>query len=324
MRTSTRAQGSRRPHRAAKTPRWRPDPALEATIERRLGEYRQLVDEALGQLTRAYYPGLLERGDLEYRKMIELSTKMTMVAHACSETCGFPFDRPRQVMSALYGGCCFLADSFIDDFGETVAAGYLERFERLLTQGWFAVRNDRERLFYVILARLFAGRDVLEPMLRQAIFSLFLAQQRDVALRMDAPAFRGLPRHRQLALLRECARDRSGHAILVLTRLVVPTLPLRHQHLLYLAGALIMSIDDHGDCYADRRAQRLTYMNQVRAPEPVLRTLFENTLRRLDAELPASQGKALLCGFLHRYFVTRLEKHERERQRGGLSWAVYE
>jgi hypothetical protein len=249
---------------------------------------------------------------------------MTMVGHACSETSGFSFDRHRQVLSALYGGCCFLADSFIDDYGETVAAGYLERLETLLTKGWFTIRNKRERLFYVILSRLFTRRDMLDPILRQAIFSLFLAQRKDVALRIDAPSFRGQPRHRQLEMLRECARDRSGHAILVLTRLVAPKLALRHHHLLFLAGALIMYIDDHGDCHADRRARRLTYMNELRQPEPILRELFESTLRRLRAGLPNNEGKELLCAFLHRYFVTRIEKHERERHQGALSWAVYE
>jgi hypothetical protein len=65
-------------------------------------------------------------------------------------------------------------------------------------------------------------------------------------------------------------------------------------------------------------------MNQVRHPVPILRHIFENTLRRLQAGLPDNGGKQLLCAFLHRYFVTRLEKHAREGQAGGLSWAVYE
>ena len=303
---------------------WRVNRSLEDKIEQLLSRYRELAAEELGRLTRAYHPALIERGDNEYRKMIELSAKMTMVGHACSETAGFPFDRNRQVLSALYGGCCFLADSFLDDYGETVAADYLDRFEVLLTKGWFTIRNERERLFYVIVSRLFTRRDVLEPMLRQSIFSLFLAQKRDVALRMDAPTFRALPRHRQLGLLRDCARDRSGHAILVLTRLVAPQLALPHHHLLFLAGALIMYIDDHGDCHADRRSHRLTYMNQVRHPEPILRQICENTLQRLQAGLPDNGGKQLLCAFLHRYFVTRLEKHSREGRAGGLSWAVYE
>jgi len=33
-----------------------------------------------------------------------------------------------------------------------------------------------------------------------------------------------------------------------------PQLALPHHHLLFLAGALIMFIDDHGDCHADRRS----------------------------------------------------------------------
>jgi hypothetical protein len=315
---------SRREHTTSTSRGWRPDGALEEKIDRLLSGYRELAAGELGALTKRYYPALLERGDNEYRKMVELSTKMTMVGHACSETAGFPFDRRRQTLSALYGGCCFLADSFIDDFGEAQAAAYLERFELLLTQGWFRVGNERERLFYVILSRLFGQRDLLDLTLRQAIFSLFLAQRRDVALRMDAPSFRALPRHRQLAMLRECARDRSGHAILVLTRLLAPRLALRHHHLLFLAGALIMYIDDHGDCYADRRGHRLTYMNEVRHPEPALRRLFQHTLQQLRSGLPNNEGKQLLCGFLYRYFVTRLEKHSREAEQGGLSWAVYE
>src|ERR1035438_9744275 len=110
---------------------WRVKRSLEDKIEQLLSRYRELAAEELGRLTRAYYPALIERGDNEYRKMVELSAKMTMVGHACSETAGFPFDRNRQVLSALYGGCCFLADSFLDDYGETVAADYLARFEVL-------------------------------------------------------------------------------------------------------------------------------------------------------------------------------------------------
>jgi hypothetical protein len=278
----------------------------------------------LGSLTATYFPELRRQGEGEFRKLVELSTKMTMVGHACSEVAGFPFNAERRTLSTLYGGCCFLADSFLDDYGETVAGEYLDRLEQLLTRGWFEVGNDRERLFYVIITRLFAGRDVLEPMLRQAIFALFLAQKRDVALRQDAPAFRALPRRRQLNWLRQCARDRSGHAILVLTRFVAPDLALRHHHLLFRAGALIMHIDDHGDCHADRRSRRVTYMNQLRHPEAALRQIYEETIGALRAGLPASEGRELLCGFLHRYYVTRLAKHRQERDKGALSWAVYE
>ena len=34
-----------------------------------------------------------------------------------------------------FGGCCFLADSFIDDFGPDATREYLERIELLLTTG---------------------------------------------------------------------------------------------------------------------------------------------------------------------------------------------
>lgn len=314
---------------AAKVPRpavasWQPGLALERRVERLAREYRAAATEELGRLTEAHFPELRKQGEDEFRKLVELSAKMTLVGHACSEVAGFRFDAGRRALSTLYGGCCFFADSFLDDYGEAVAADYLDRFDRLLTRGWFEIRNDRERLFYVITARLFAGRDVLEPMLRQAIFALFLAQKRDLVLRMDAPAFRALPRARQLSWLRQCARDRSGHAILVLARLVAPRLALGRHHLLFLAGALIMHIDDHGDCHADRGGHRVTYMNQVRHPEAALRRIYDETLRQLRAGLLDNAGRDLLCAFLRRYFVTRLEKHRRERDRGALSWAVYE
>jgi hypothetical protein len=85
-----------------------------------------------------------------------------------------------------------------------------------------------------------------------------------------------------------------------------------------------MYIDDHGDCHADRRARRLTYMNGVRRPRAVLTNIFQRTMRRLRTGLPRNTGRDLLCGFLHRYFLTRIEKHRVEGRRGGLSWAVYE
>jgi hypothetical protein len=293
---------------------------LEALVNR----HRTLVAEELGRLAELHYPALLREGQPEFRKMVELSTKMTMAANACSSIAGLPFDQSRQVLGALYGGCCFLADSFIDDYGERVAADYLARFDTFLTRGWFEVRNDRERLFYVIAARLFARRDLLDPMLRQAIYWLFLAQQRDVLLRINAPAFRALPAANRLALLQRCARDRGGHTLLLLAHLVAPGLPLSCQAPLFAGGALFMFIDDHGDCYADRQSHRVTYLNQVPHPAAELRRLVTATLRRLRAQLPASDGRALLCAFLRRYFVTRLQKHEEQRRAGGLSWAVYE
>ena len=60
-------------------------------------------------------------------------------------------------------------------------------------------------------------------------------------------------------MLRQCARDRSGHAITVLTGFVAPEIELSILPYLFTAGALIMHIDDHGDCYlrpAPRTAHR--------------------------------------------------------------------
>lgn len=303
---------------------WQPKRSMLYPVDRLVRKHRQAVSKELGPLVRAHYPALIDKDDIEYPKMLELSTKMTMAGHACSEIAGFQFDGHRLALSALYGGCCFLADSFIDEYGEAVAREYIDRFELLLTKGWFEIRNEREQLFYAILSRIFSRRDVLEPMLRQAIFSLFLAQKRDVVLRLNAPTFRALPRSRQLAMLRQCARDRGGHTIMVLTCLLAPHVPLRYQHLIFLAGALFMFIDDHGDCSADWRSNRITYMNQVRFPELTLGGIVDATMRKLVTGLPDNPGKDLICTFLFRYFVTRIEKHALEQKKGGLSWAVYE
>ncbi|GAB4381260.1 MAG: hypothetical protein Kow0042_31760 [Calditrichia bacterium] len=285
---------------------------------------REQVEDFLRPLIDAYYPDLLKRNDNEYRKMVELSTKMMVVGQACTEIVGHTFDTRHQWISALYGGCCFLADSFIDDFGEKAARDYLDRFENLLQTGWFQIYNPREKLFYVILSRLFTQRDVLDPLLRQAIMWLYQAQRRDVNIRLNAVTFRSLSRQRQLRLLRECARDRSGHAILVLSRFLVPDLPVEYHHLIFKAGALIMHIDDHGDYYADIASGRITYMNQIRRPERTLRQIFQNTITLLESELPANHGRDLMLAFLYRYFVTRLKKKELERKRSQASWTVYE
>jgi hypothetical protein len=85
-----------------------------------------------------------------------------------------------------------------------------------------------------------------------------------------------------------------------------------------------MHIDDHGDAYADLRGQRVTYMNQMRAPARTLRHIFERGLSQLVGSLPANSGRELLVAFLTRYFVTRLEKHRQQRKLAGASWAVYE
>jgi hypothetical protein len=302
------------------SPTMTPD-SLDALIR----SHRSRVERTLKPLIRRYYPGMLTAsGGLEYRKMIELSSKMTMVGRACTLIAGYPFDARRLRISILFGACCFLGDSFLDDFGEAASREYLRRYELLLTKGWFEVRNDRERLFYIILARLFSERDVLDPMLRQAIMRLFLSQQKDVEIRMGSGAFRALPRRGQLRMLRDCARDRSGHAITLLTLFLVPCIPLRYHCLIYEAGSLIMHIDDHGDCHFDRYHHRLTYMNQVRQPVRVLHGIFQRSIGRIRQGLPESEGRDLLAAFLRRYYRTRLKKHRLERSRGAWSWTVYE
>jgi hypothetical protein len=255
--------------------------------------------------------------------MMELSTKMTVVGQAVTESAGHDYDRRRQTIASLYGGCCFLADSFIDDFGAEATREYLERFETLLTSGWFEVRTERERLFYVIIARLFADRDVLQPTLRQAILLLFEAQRRDVELRLPGRLRSATPRSR-LAQLHQCARDRSGHAIGVLSAFLLPDIPLAYLNVIFAAGALIMHIDDHGDCYADLHHRRVTYMNQVRHPVRVLRRIFLAHVGRLVQGLPDNDGRELLIAFLTRYYLTRLAKHRQQRKHGASAWAVYE
>jgi len=286
---------------------------------------RKSVEKNLSGLVRRYHPAMLKTSDgLEYRKMVELCNKMSLVGLACSQIAGYPFDARRLWISSLFGACCFLGDSFLDDFGDEAAREYLGRYELLITRGWFEIRNERERLFYVILSRLFAERDVLDVMLRQAIVGLFLSQKRDVEMRTELPESRFVPRRRQLQLLRACARDRSGHAITVLSLMLVPELPLRYHSIIYAAGSLIMHIDDHGDCHFDRYYNRLTFMNQVKDPVRALRTIFERTIARLKEGLPESAGRDLLISFLYRYYRTRLRKHRLEKSRGAWSWTVYE
>jgi hypothetical protein len=258
----------------------------------------------------------------EYRKMLELSTKMNLVGHACTEIAGYEYDRRRQAIGTLFGACCFLADSFIDDFGEAATREYIDRLGRLLTEGWFDIRTDRERLFYVIVSRLFTERNILDPTIRQAILHLYQAQKQDVELRIDTK--RGRADRRQLGLLKQCARNRSGHAIIVLSAFLLPKLPLRYLTLIFSAGALIMYIDDHGDCYSDLSHARATFMNQVKAPERTLRQIFSTFIRRLSRGLPKNAGSDLLIAFLTRYYLTRMEKHRQQRIRVGHAWAVYE
>jgi hypothetical protein len=303
---------------------WQPKPTTLSVLDRLIKKYQKKADHELRELVEKYHPALLAEGSGEYKKMVALTAKMTLVGHACCETAGFPFDNRRQTIAILYGGACFLADSFIDDYGETMTREYIDRFERMLTKGWFEIRNDREKLFYIILSRIFMLCNVLLPCSRQAIFAVFLAQKRDITLRLNAPTFQLLSRKEQLRMLRCCARDRSGHAIMALANLLVPYISLTVHYHLFNAGALISCTDDHGDCFADLNNRRLTYMNQITEPEKALTKMYNDTVVRLQNDLPDTPAKDILCAFLFRYFTTRLDKHTAEKEKGGLSWAVYE
>jgi hypothetical protein len=302
---------------------WQTGPS-QAGVDSLLQTYRRYVAETLQPIVRLHYLALKSETEAEYRKMLELSTKMMVVGHACTEIAGYDYDQRRQRIACLFGACCFLADSFLDDFGEAATHSYLQRLELLLTRGWFEVRTDRERLFYVIVSRLFAERDILQPTLRQAILRLFEAQRRDVEMRALGSGTAELRRTARLALLKRCARDRSGHAIIVLTAFLVPSPPLDRLRMIFIAGALIMFIDDHGDCFADRASRRVTYMNQLARPAAALRHIFTTHVAQLTRGLPAAQGRDLLIAFLSRYYVTRLNKHRQQRRQGASAWAVYE
>lgn len=300
---------------------WQPSAATQERIATLIPAYREAAQRTLEPLVRRYYPAMRSERANEYRKMLELTTKMMLVGHACSEILGYRFDERRKTISALYGGCCFLADSFIDDFGDDAARDYLARFGRLLREGWFEPRTERERLFYVIIVRLFGERDVLDQVLRQAISSLHRAQEQDVTLRFE---LKSGGRRAHLARLKASARNRSGHAIIALAAFLAPEIGLRELTLIFSAGALIMHIDDHGDCYSDRRERRLTFMNQLRRPERALKQLFLVHIKGLFEGIPAGSGRDLMIGFLTRYYVTRVAKHRQQRREGGHAWAVYE
>lgn len=287
--------------------------------------YRRSADENLRPLFDKYCPSLRAApGSAEYRKLIELTAKMQMVGHACTEIAGFPFDGRRQKISCLFGACCFLGDSFFDDYGEAASREYIRRLELFLTKGWFEIGNEREQVFYIVLSRLFFERDVFQPMLRQGLCSLFQAQRLDAELSLDGEKFHTLTRPQRLALLRNCARDKSGHAITVLALFLVPQISLAHHHLLYQTGSLISCIDDFGDYYLDLALRKVTYMNQVKRPAKVLARIFQETLTLLETHFSPSHGRELLKGFLYRYFTTRLRKHEDERGRHDAAKTVYE
>jgi hypothetical protein len=303
---------------------WQPPASARERVDTLMPVYRRFVTTTLEPIVRAHYPALLDNAGNEYRKMVELSTKMMLVGHACTEIGDYPYDERRQRITCLYGCCCFLADSFLDDFGEAATRSYLKRLELLFSSGWFEVETERETLFYVVLSRLFAERDILEPTLRQAILRLFEAQRRDVDMRHLATELKALPRAQRLALLKRCARDRSGHAIILLAAFLLPHLSLDYIRLIFIAGALIMFIDDHGDCYADRADRRITYMNTLGRPEHALRRIFFSHIEKLTQGLRPAAGRDLLIAFLTRYYVTRLQKHREQRRLRGPAWAVYE
>ena len=303
---------------------WAPSPEQISELDRLYSDYRFQVNSFFRPFVLQYDSALLGADEAAYLKMVELSTKMTLVGHACTLLTGFPFDERRRNIRHLYGGCCFLADGFIDDFGPERARDYLARLEILLSHGRFEAQTPRERLFYIILANLFAERNVLSPMLRQAICLLFMAQQQDVQLRFETRKLMAQSKAQRLQTLKVCAGHRSGHAINVLTRFLVPQFPLAYVRALYAAGALIMHIDDHGDCYADLHHGRITYMNQLKRPAERLRIIFIQVMRRIEADLPANAGRDLLQAFLYRYYATRIKKHHLEKRRIGERWTVYE
>jgi hypothetical protein len=303
---------------------WRPRPETAARLDALAHHYRSLVRATFEPMVRAHYSDLLTVAPGEYHKMLELSTKMTLVGHACAELAGYDFAERRQRIAMLFGACCFLADSFLDDFGVDATRAYLARFEALLSTGWFEIRSDREQLFYVIIARLFAERDVLDPIVRQAILHLHMAQAQDVGLRLDPGGGLPLSRRERWDMLRQCARNRSGHAIITLSSFLVPRLSMTFLSLIFWAGALVMYIDDHGDCHTDLKDGRVTYMNQVHDPERALRRIFSEHMQKLAKGFPSGSGRDLLLAFLMRYYRTRVAKHRQQKRAGGSAWDVYD
>ena len=96
------------------TPTWDPGPSARARVDHLIQRYRKSVSTHLAPLVRTYNPAMLMEGQDEYRKMLELSAKMNVVGHACTEIFGHDYDERRQSIGSLFGACCFLADSFID------------------------------------------------------------------------------------------------------------------------------------------------------------------------------------------------------------------
>ena len=109
-------------------------------------------------------------------------------------------------------------------------------------------------------------------------------------------------------MLKRCARNRSGHAILVLSAFLLPELRLDYLARMFSAGALIMYIDDHGGLLVRSQDDRLTFMNQVSDPERALEAPVPRPHRASwPRGLPDGDGRDLLIAFLTRYYLTRIE-----------------
>src|SRR5689334_12739454 len=90
---------------------WQPTAAAMEKVDTLMRTYRSDVVACLEPAVESHYPELLEQADPtgaddEYRKMVELSTKMTLVGHACSEIAGYPYDTRRRTIGSLFGACC--------------------------------------------------------------------------------------------------------------------------------------------------------------------------------------------------------------------------
>jgi hypothetical protein len=75
---------------------WQPDPETFEKVDQLIRGYRGHVVACLEPAVRAHYPELL--ATLEYGKMLELSTKMTLVGHAACEIAGYRYDERRQTI----------------------------------------------------------------------------------------------------------------------------------------------------------------------------------------------------------------------------------
>ena len=121
---------------------WQPDSAQIERVDELIRGYRREVVTGLEPSVRAHYPELLEDPGDEYRKMLELSTKMTLVGHACCEIAGYPLRRAaateREPRSAA---AAFSPTASSTTSARTRPASTSQRIELLLTTGWFDVRT---------------------------------------------------------------------------------------------------------------------------------------------------------------------------------------